>query len=130
MLDFIKINLPFSSKLTDKISKDDRHKGFWKALLLGFIFALAFCPYTGVLYFGMLIPMTISSASGLYLPIIFAIGTSLPVVIIAYLIAYTLSGVGNFYNRIKSFEFWIRRVIAVIFIGAGVYYIFQYIQFR
>jgi cytochrome c-type biogenesis protein len=127
MFDFIKIKLPFSSSLSDRISKDNERKGLWRALLLGFVFALAFCPYTGVLYFGMLIPMTISSASGLYLPIIFAIGTSLPVVIIAYLIAYTLSGVGSFYNRIKSFEFWIRRIIAVVFIGAGVYYICQYI---
>jgi cytochrome c biogenesis protein CcdA len=127
MFDFIKINLPFLSRFSGSFGKDDKRKGFWRALLLGFVFALAFCPYSGVLYFGMLIPMTISSASGLYLPIIFAIGTSLPVVIIAYLIAYTLSGVGSFYNRIKVFEFWVRRVFAVVFIGAGVYYVFQFV---
>ncbi|NVO09781.1 MAG: sulfite exporter TauE/SafE family protein [Bacteroidales bacterium] len=127
MFDFIKINLPFSEKLSDRVSESYRSKGFWRALLLGFVFALAFCPYTGVLYFGMLIPMTISSASGLYLPVIFAIGTSLPVVIIAYLIAYTLSGVGSFYNRIKVFEFWVRRVFAMVFIATGVYYIFQFV---
>ena len=96
-------------------------------LLMGIAFALAFCPYSGVLYFGMLIPMTISSASGLYLPLIFAVGTGLPVIIIAYLIAYTVSGVGSFYNKIKIFEFWFRRVVAVVFIGAGIYYLAQFL---
>jgi cytochrome c biogenesis protein CcdA len=127
MFDMIKLTLPFSSILPDKVEKSISRKKFWKSLLLGFVFALAFCPYTGVLYFGMLIPMTISTASGLYLPLIFALGTSLPVIIIAYLIAYTLSGVGSFYNKMKKFEFWFRRVIAAVFIGAGIYYICLYL---
>ena len=128
MFDFIKIQLPFTSKLSDRISNKIINKNYWRALLLGFVFALAFCPYTGVLYFGILIPMTISNASGLYLPVVFSIGTGLSVVIIAYLIAYTLSGVGSFYNKIKTFEIWFRRIIAVVFIGAGTYYIFQFIS--
>lgn len=74
------------------------------AFLLGVLFALAFCPYSGVLYFGVLIPMTISSVSGLILPPVFAIATGLPVIIIAYLLAYSMSNVGKFYNRMKSFE--------------------------
>ena len=126
MLDIIKIKLPFSSKLSEKIEKKAEKGGFWGVLLMGIAFALAFCPYSGVLYFGMLIPMTISSASGLYLPVIFAIGTGLPVIIIAYLIAYTVSGVGSFYNKIKVFELWFRRVVAVVFIGAGIYYLCQF----
>ena len=128
MLDFIKIKLPFTSKLSDSIGSKAEKGSFWGVLLMGIAFALAFCPYSGVLYFGMLIPMTISSPSGLYLPFIFAIGTGLPVIIISYLIAYTVSGVGNFYNKLKTFEYWFRRVIAVVFIGAGIYYIYQFIK--
>ncbi|HCT29553.1 MAG TPA: cytochrome C biogenesis protein [Bacteroidales bacterium] len=127
MLDLIKIKLPFSSRLSEKIEKKAEKGGFWGVLLMGIAFALAFCPYSGVLYFGMLIPMTISSASGLYLPLIFATGTGLPVIIIAYLIAYTISGVGSFYNKVKVFEFWFRRVVAVVFIGAGIYYLTQFL---
>lgn len=52
------------------------------AFLLGVIFALAFCPYSGVLYFGSLIPMTIASPDGLYLPLVFAFGTGLPVLLV------------------------------------------------
>ena len=94
----------------------------WGAFLLGMLFALAFCPYSGMLYFGMLIPLTISSASGLYLPVIFAIATGLPVIIIAWLLAFTVRGVGNFYQKLKSFELWFRRIVAVTFILIGLYY--------
>lgn len=90
--------------------------------LLGVVFALAFCPYSGVLYFIILIPLTIES-SNLLLPPIFAIATGFPVIIIAWLIAFTLSGVGNFYNKIKVFETWFRRVVAVLFIFTGLYFI-------
>jgi len=90
--------------------------------LLGMVFALAFCPYSGVLYFLMLIPLTIES-SNLLLPPVFAIATGLPVIIVAWLIAFTLSGVGKFYNRIKIFEIWFRRIVAVIFIITGLYFI-------
>ena len=122
MLDLIKINLPGLSKLREK-SEGKLKTGFFGVLLLGIIFALGFCPYSGVLYFGMLIPLTIYSASGLYLPIIFALGTGLPVIIFAWVIAFTLNGVGSIYNRIKVFELWFRRVVSVLFILVGIYYL-------
>jgi threonine/homoserine/homoserine lactone efflux protein len=75
-----------------------------------------------MLYFGMLIPITISSTSGLFLPVIFAIATGLPVIIIAWLLAFTVRGVGNFYQKLKNFELWFRRVVAIIFIIIGLYY--------
>ena len=122
MLDFIKINFPAFGKLNEKMQEKSQ-SGFFGVLLLGIVFALAFCPYSGVLYFGMLIPMTVSSASGLYLPLIFALGTGLPVIIFAWIIAFTVGGVGNVYNKIKIFEIWFRRVVAVIFIAVGIYYL-------
>jgi len=122
MLDVIKIKLPGISGLTDKIG--EKSKGsYWSTLLLGMAFALAFCPYSGVLYFVMLIPMTVASASGLYLPVLFAIATGLPVILFAWLLAYAVGNVGKLYNRIKVFELWFRRVVSVIFIGVGVYYV-------
>jgi len=125
MLDVIKINFPGLGKLNEKMEKRGV-SGFWSVLLLGIVFALGFCPYSGVLYFGMLIPMTISSASGLYLPIIFAIGTGLPVIIFAWFLAFTVGGIGTVYNKIKVFEKWFRRVVAIIFLLVGIYYL-QYL---
>lgn len=122
MLDLIRINFPGLGKLGEKMEQNNK-KGFWQVLLLGIVFALAFCPYSGVLYFGMLIPITVASPSGLWLPLVFALATGLPVIILSWMIAYTVSEVGGFYNKLKTFEKWFRRVVAIIFIGVGIYYI-------
>lgn len=122
MLDILKIKFPGMSRLTQRFQENGT-SNYWEVLLLGIVFALAFCPYSGVLYFGMLIPMTIGSASGLYLPFVFAIATGIPVIIFAWLLAYTVSGVGKLYHRLKTFEIWFRRIISVVFIGIGIYYI-------
>jgi len=122
MLDVINIKFPGMNGLTKRFQENGTNS-YWEVLLLGIVFALAFCPYSGVLYFGMLIPMTIGSASGLYLPVVFAIATGIPVIIFAWLLAYTVSGVGKLYNSIKTFEIWFRRVISVAFIGIGIYYV-------
>ena len=124
MLDIIRINFPGLGRLSEKMEKRKSWR-FIDAALLGMIFALAFCPYSGVLYFGMLVPLTISSASGLYLPVIFAIATGIPVIIIAWVLAYTVSGIGGVYNKIKIIELWFRRVIAIVFIIVGIYYIIR-----
>jgi len=122
MLDVIKIKFPGFSGLTDKIGKSSKGS-YWSTLLLGMVFALAFCPYSGVLYFVMLIPMTVASASGLYLPVIYAIATGLPVIVFAWLLAYAVGNVGKLYNHIKTFELWFRRVVSIVFIAVGIYYI-------
>jgi len=124
MLDLIKINLPGMSRLSEKMQKKTKW-GYWDAIVLGMLFALAFCPYSGVLYFGMLVPMTVSSASGLYLPIIFAIATGVPVIIFAWILAYTVSGIGGAYSKVRTFEIWFRRIVAVLFIVVGIYYIIR-----
>lgn len=122
MLDVLKIKFPGFSKLTEKIGENGKGS-YWSSLLLGMVFALAFCPYSGVLYFAMLIPMTIASPEGLYLPVLFAISTGLPVILFAWLLAFAVGNVGKLYNRIKIFELWFRRVVGVVFIGVGIYYV-------
>ena len=124
MLDIIKIKFPGMSGLTSRMQKKTRWR-YFDAVLLGLVFALAFCPYSGVLYFGMLVPMTVASASGLFLPVVFAIATGIPVIIFAWILAYTVSGIGGVYNKVKAFEIWFRRVVAVLFIAVGIYYVFR-----
>jgi threonine/homoserine/homoserine lactone efflux protein len=124
MLDIIKIKFPGVSRITSKM-ENKTSWGYIDAILLGMIFALAFCPYSGVLYFGMLIPLTVASASGLYLPIVFAIATGIPVIIFAWILAFSIGSIGGIYNKIKYFEIWFRRVVAVLFIVVGIYYIIR-----
>lgn len=123
MLDIIKFNIPLFDKFKPKVNEDKKKNNYLNSFLLGVVFALAFCPFSGVLYFGALIPMTIASPSGLLLPPIFSIATGLPVIIIAWLIAYSIGNIGKFYSKMKSFERWFKRIIAGIFIIVGTYYI-------
>lgn len=122
LLDYISMHIPGLSFLNQRFEQKSSHT-YWDVLVLGMVFALAFCPYSGVLYFGVLIPMTISSLSGMYLPVVFAIATGIPVIILAWLIAFAYGRVGRFYEGIKSFEKWFRRLVALLFIGIGIYYI-------
>ena len=98
----------------------------WGALFLGMIFALAFCPYSGVLYFGMLMPIVLSQPAGLLLLPDFAIATGLPVILLAYLLAFSIGGIGKFYNKIKTFEIWFRQIVAILFILTGFYFVWIY----
>jgi len=124
MLDILKINFPGFSRITSKMENKTKW-GYFDAVLLGVIFALAFCPYSGVLFFGMLVPITIASPSGLYLPVVFAFATGIPVIVFAWILAYAVSEIGNVYNKIRNFEVWFRRGVAVLFIVVGVYYILR-----
>lgn len=124
MLDFIKIPFPGFDKVNQKMESKTSW-GLIDALLLGMVFALAFCPYSGVLYFGMLIPLTLSVDGGLHLPAYYALATGLPVIVFAWLLAYAISGLGKLYHKIKAFELWFRRIIAILFVLIGFYYIFR-----
>lgn len=121
MFGVLKININGVNNIIQKYSRN-RKVSFWSVLIIGILFALAFCPYSGVLFFGLLIPITIASAKGLYLPVIYAFATGLPVIIFAYLLAFTVSGVGKFYNSIQKIEKWFRYMVAAIFSGVGIYY--------
>lgn len=122
MLGLIRISFPGLSRFNDKLGEHAK-KSYWGSFLLGSVFALAFCPYSGVLYFMMLLPITIASVSGLYLPVIFAVATGLPVILFSWMLAYALHNVSKLHKRIRAFELWFRRIVAVLFIGVGLYYI-------
>lgn len=122
MLGLIPINLPVSGRLAAHL-ESRQFTRFWDVLLMGMVFALAFCPYSGVLYFGMLIPMTVADASGLYLPVVFALATGIPVIVFAWLIAYSIGRISAVYNKLKLVERWFRRVVGGLFVVVGLYYL-------
>ncbi|MBK6948292.1 MAG: sulfite exporter TauE/SafE family protein [Haliscomenobacter sp.] len=128
MLGVIRLDFLGKGSFTEGFTERFKDRGLLGALVMGILFALAFCPYSGVLYFGMLIPMTVSSPSGLYLPFIFALGTGLPVLLFAYLLAYSASKVGKAYNMIQKTEKVMRYVAGGTFLLAGLYYAYIFIQ--
>lgn len=97
-------------------------KGGWGSLLIGILFALAFCPTSGVFYFGMLIPLSATTTAGYLLPLVFAIATALPVLVVAWILAFSVQQMGRFYGRMRTVQRWMNLFVGVLFIGIGIYY--------
>lgn len=126
MLDVLKFNFIKTGALTDKLSDKFKTKGLLGSFLLGGLFALAFCPYSGALFFGMLMPITIRS--GLTIPVIYSIGTGLPVVLFAFVIAFSIEKIGIYFNAISKFEKVMRIIAGIVFILTGLFYINIYFK--
>lgn len=115
---YIKLpKLDFTSKVNG-----EKHSGVWGNFALGVLFALAFCPSSGLFYFGLLIPMSAATTGGYLLPLAFGLATALPVIVVAWILAYSVSGIGKFYNRMQVFQKWFNQLVAIVFIGVGIYY--------
>ena len=85
------------------------------------IFALTFCPVSAALFFGSLIPIAIQAQSSVLMPSVYGIGTALPVLVFAVLIAFGVHAVGRAFKRLSAFDKWARQATAVIFLAVGVY---------
>ena len=95
--------------------------GVWGAGLLGIVFALSFCPTSAALFFGSLLPLTIKSGSSVIYPGLYGIGTALPVLGFALVIAFGAKGLGAAFKRVSVFELWARRITGGLFIAIGVW---------
>lgn len=116
-----KLNLPkfgFGGSNSEKLAG----KGSWGALLLGVLFAMAFCPSSGMFYFGMLIPMSVTASAGWLLPVLFAVATALPVLIVAWILAFSVQHLGEFYGKMQKVQRWLNIIVGIIFVIVGIYY--------
>lgn len=107
-------------------SWSERLSGPVGAFILGILFALAFCPSSGLLYFGLLIPMSATASGGYLLPVVYAIATSLPVLIVAWILAFSIKSLSTFMGKVTVFQRWFNRLVAVLFVGVGVYYCYTF----
>ena len=126
LLEIITIPLPGLS-LSQKHHNKLAGSGAPGAFLLGFIFALAFCPISAALFFGSLIPLAINSKSGIALPFIYGIGTGLPVLVFAVAIALGVTSLSRWFRKITKLEYYTRKITGIIFIIVGLYYTGIYI---
>ena len=98
-------------------------KGYLGALLLGLLFAMAFCPSSAIFYFGMLIPLSATVSGGWLLTIVFAVATALPVLLIAWVLAFSSNSIGRFYGKMQVIQKWLNWIVGGLFVAIGVYYI-------
>lgn len=118
--------LPLSGFGLNASEKSGHLRGAWGSLLLGILFAMAFCPTSGMFFFRMLIPMSASATGGYALPAVYALATGLPVVIVAWIIAYSIGNIAGFYKKMQVFQKWLNRMVAVLFIIVGIYYAYTF----
>lgn len=128
MLNVIRLNFLGTGSFTEKLSERFKDKGMLGSFLLGAIFALAFCPYSGALFFAMLIPMMLADSAGLLLPVVFSFGTGLPVILFAFVIAYSMQKLGKYFKAVQQIEKIMRIVAGVVFVLTGLYYVNIYLQ--
>ena len=113
----------FNSKIQEKAEKGGIHFAF----PLGIIFALSFCPVSAGIFFGALIPLSVKNSSQFIVPLIYGVGTALPVIAFAFIIAFGGGMLGKAFNRLTLIELWVRRITGSIFILAGIYYCLSHI---
>ena len=116
----------FGSQLYDRTGQRLIRAGLVGALPLGAVLALAFCPVSAGLFFGGLIPLALEHRSSLWLPVLYGVGTGLPVVVFAVLVSAGLAWAGSAFHRMQAVERWARRVSAVVVIVVGLYYTWSF----
>ena len=122
LLGILSFSLP-GFTLSEKTTAKFKKRGAVGALALGILFALSFCPVSAALFFGSLIPLTVQNNSPIILPSLYGLGTGLPVLVFALIIASGTRNISRIFNAITKTEYWARKITAGILIAVGIYYI-------
>lgn len=94
--------------------------GIGGALILGVVFALAFCPTSAALFFGNVIA-SLNAGSSVALPMLYGVGTALPVIVFAFLLAVGSQKLGSAFNAIGKVEWWARMITGSVFLIIGIW---------
>jgi cytochrome c biogenesis protein CcdA len=126
LLEVIQFNLPRLGG-GDKTQKFAESSGLWGAFLLGVLFALSFCPISAALFFGSLIPLSLTYESQIIFPAFYGFGTGLPVILFAIIISFGAQSVGKAFDIMTRIELWFRRITGMICIVLGLYFTLRYV---
>jgi len=120
LLGWLNINIK-NSGLGDKLQKRVDRYGVLSAFPLGAVFAISFCPVSAAIFFGSLIPLSLEHNSRVLMPALYGIGTAIPVIAFAFIMAFAAHLVGRIFHKITKIEIWMRRITGAVFILVGIY---------
>lgn len=126
LLKLIDVGGTGSGRFTDWIQRRADAMGLGAAFFLGAMFALAFCPVSGALFFGSLLPVCLQVGSGFWVPVVYGLGTALPVLVFGVVLAVAAGRVGQVFNHATAVDKWARRVTGVVFLGVGLWFTLEY----
>lgn len=89
------------------------------AFLLGTAFSFAFCPTLFLLFFGLTIPLALSSPAGVAYPAVFAFGTTLPLLGLAGLLVGGVGATKGYLAGARRVDAWLRPAAAIVLVLAG-----------
>jgi cytochrome c-type biogenesis protein len=121
MLDLIDITLPGGDRRLTSLMEPLSQKGFAGSFLLGILFALSFCPFSAVLFFGMLIPIALKTGDAFFVPAVFGIATALPVIVVSILLVRGFGQAARLLQQAQAVDYWVKKAVAAVFIGIGIY---------
>jgi cytochrome c-type biogenesis protein len=110
----------FGSGVAARLKARLPQRGVAGAFGLGIAFGFAFCPTLALLFFSFLLPLTLATRGGFLLPALFAVGMTLPLVVLTALV---LAGSGlaqRHAGGAGAFHGWVRLLAGLIFLLAGV----------
>ena len=111
----------------DKLQGRVKGGGIHWSFILGFIFALSFCPPSAAIFFGSVIPLAIKGNSLVLVPLAYGLGTGLPVMLFAVAILKGATTLGRYFSMVQSLERYLRQITGYIFITAGIYLTLVYV---
>jgi cytochrome c biogenesis protein CcdA len=120
LLDLIRFGFSTNAG-SDGLRKRAAEGGAWGAALLGALFALSFCPVSAALFFGSLVPLSLKHGSKIGLPVVYGLGTALPVVLLALVATGGTKALAGALKKVGTFEVWARRATGVVFLAVGIY---------
>lgn len=118
---WLDIRMPKGSSALKKKILGGNTSGPWRTFLVGCIFSLIPCPETAALFFGGLLPMAAAQDSMYLLPLLFGLGTGLPVMAAGFLMSMGVSSFAARLGGIRSAETWLRAITCAAFTGIGFY---------
>lgn len=108
-----------------KLGKKIADLGVLGSGLLGFLFALAFCPVSAALFFGSLLPLAVRQGSAWLLPAVFGIGSALPVLVFGVLLAVARHNATKLFSRLQQSNRWLLPASGWLLVAVGLYLILQ-----
>lgn len=123
---WIKIRSLFTERLLQYRGLTDRLSGNKRAFSLGVLLSLAFCPTMFLLFFGLFMPLVLSTTGyGFALPFLFSIGTFVPVLLFLGL-AFGLGMDQRFLNKSKTMGQIVQVITGIVLVIIGIHDIILY----
>ncbi len=126
LLDLLRFAGP-GTRLGARLGERLASAGVAGAAPLGVLFALSFCPVSAGLFFLGLVPLAVRQGSGVWLPMVFGVGTAVPVVLFALAVSLGARSLGLALRRTTVVARWARLATGLVFVGTGIYLALVYV---